>query len=97
MGGSLTGIIISLATGAVLGAAYFGGLWLTVRRLPRAVHPGVFSFASLGMRLGLLLGGLLLVTEGQWQGLTAAMVGLLLARAILVRYLGPSRRAEGAP
>ena len=89
--------LLSLAAGLGLGGAYFGGLWWTVRRLPRARRPALLTLASLVVRLALLLGGLYAVTGGDWRALAAALLGFVLARAVLVRRLGPQARTEGAP
>ncbi|MCK2184157.1 ATP synthase subunit I [Halomonas getboli] len=86
----------ALLAGVGLGAAFFGGLWWTVRRLPTVNHPAAWLLASLVLRFALVLAGLWwLVTEGGAEAGLAAALGLALARWALVRRLGP-RAPTGA-
>jgi F1F0 ATPase subunit 2 len=75
--------------GALLGVLYFGGLWWTVRRVPRSRAPVNLYFASLVVRLVLLLAAFygMLVAYG-WPALAVAAFGFLGARLLLVRFLG---------
>ncbi len=82
-------LILALAAGIGLGVFYFGGLWLTVRRLPTAQRPALLSLLSFFARLGVVLSGFYLVMDGHWQRLLACLLGFLGARVILVRLLGP--------
>ncbi len=80
-------IIASLAIGAVLGAFYFGGLWLTVRRVTIAQQPALLLFVSFLVRVGVVLFGIYFVMGGRWSRLVACMAGFLLARTLLIRHL----------
>ncbi|MGD2084517.1 MAG: ATP synthase subunit I [Chromatiales bacterium] len=81
-------ITLSAAAGLVLGAVYFLGLWVTVRRLPEAEHPMVLLGISLVTRMSVLLTGLWLIgRDGHWERLVAAMVGVVLARFLVMRRL----------
>jgi F1F0 ATPase subunit 2 len=82
-------LLLAMVAGLALGLWYFGGLWLTVQRLPSARHPGVLSLISLIIRLGLTLAGFYLVMAGKWERLLACLAGFLLMRTLLVRRLGP--------
>ncbi len=70
------------------GLLFFGGLWLTVQRLPTARWPGLLLFASFALRALLAIGGFVLVMAGQWSRLLAGLLGFLLARIVLVRRYG---------
>jgi F1F0 ATPase subunit 2 len=87
---TLAGVLAGLGAGALLGAAYLGALWWTVRRLPAARRPGLLLMASLAARLTLLLGGLWWVADGRWAVLAAGVAGFVLVRTVLVRRWGPS-------
>lgn len=87
---------LALAGGMGLGALYFSGLWWTVRRLSEADHPALLMMASLLMRLGGLLAGLWLLADGEWQRAAVALAGILVARTLMVRILGPYRAAGRA-
>ena len=82
-------LLLALMVGLALGLWYFGGLWLTVQRLPGARNPGFLSLVSLIIRLGFTLAGFYLVMAGRWERLLACLVGFLLMRTIVVRRLGP--------
>ena len=63
--------------GALIGALYFGRLWLSIRALPRLNHPMLWLLAGTFARLGLVLAAFLLVSQGQWARLVACLVGLI--------------------
>jgi len=84
-------LILAFTAGLVLGLFYFGGLWLTVQRLPRARHPGVLAAVSLLVRTGLTLVGFYLIMAGRWERLAFCLVGFFLVRIFLVRRLGPGQ------
>lgn len=81
-------------TGAGLGLVVFGGLWLTVRRLPEVRRPGPWLLASLVARFAVALAGFLwLVLGGGPVAALAGTLGFVLARHALIRRL-PGRGAE---
>ena len=65
------------AIGALIGALYFGRLWLTIRKLPRLNHPMLWLLAGTFARLALVLAAFLLVSEGEWARLAACLAGLV--------------------
>ena len=83
------GLVAALAAGAALGVAFFGGLWLTVRKARQSRRPALLLAGSFVLRMALLLGGLYLIGAHDWRRLLAAAAGIALARTILVRRLGP--------
>ena len=84
-------LIGAFCAGLVVGLGYFGGLWFTVRYLPRARRPELVSLASLLLRLALTLVAFYLIMGGRWERLLAALAGFLIMRTVLVRYLGPAQ------
>jgi F1F0 ATPase subunit 2 len=92
----LTVMAASLVAGMALGAFYFGGLWLTMRSLPRSSHPVPLLIASYFVRLAAATIAVLLVAlGGDWQRLLAFMAGFLLIKLVLIVRLGPGRRGLG--
>ncbi|MDL1964441.1 MAG: ATP synthase subunit I [Deltaproteobacteria bacterium] len=83
--------ILAFAVGIGLGMFYFGGLWLTVRRLPAARHPVLLSFCSLFCRMVVVMVGFYFVMDGHWLRLIVCMLGFLGMRSILVRLWGPEK------
>jgi F1F0 ATPase subunit 2 len=83
--------MISLMAGMGLGLVYFGGLWLTVQRLPAATRPALLTLSSFLGRLALCVLGFYGVTEGDWGRLLLCLLGFLSSRTILLRRWGPHR------
>jgi F1F0 ATPase subunit 2 len=79
---------IPLFAGCLLGIIYFGGLWDTVRRIPGSPRPYRLLLWSYAGRLTVALGGFFLFMDGTWVRLTAAVIGFLAARTVMVRWLG---------
>ncbi len=89
-------LITAFAAGIGLGTFYFGGLWLTVKRLPKVRRPALLSMCSFFGRLGIILFGFYLIMDGHWERMIVCMIGFLVMRGILVRVWGPvrGRRSE---
>lgn len=83
-------------TGVVLGAIFFGGLWLTVNRGLQSNRAALWFLVSLLLRTSIVLCGFYWVGQGyligstHWQRLVACLVGFILARLVLTKWLGPS-------
>ncbi|MBI5870035.1 MAG: ATP synthase subunit I [Actinobacteria bacterium] len=85
----LVNIVLPLSAGLALGIIYFGGLWLTLRRLPAAKQPAFLVLGSYLGRLGLCLAGFILiaVTAGL-QGILICTAAFIAARIVMVRRWG---------
>jgi len=77
--------------GMALGAAFFAGLWWTVRLGLRARKPALWFFCSLILRASVAAAGFYLVGRGGWERLAACLAGFVLAR-----WLFTSRVREAA-
>ena len=92
-------LIAAFVAGLVLGAGFFGGLWLTVRRVPRSAHPQRLVLLSFAARLAVTVAVVVLLAAVHWQLAAAAMAGVIVLRLCLVRLLrphvGPVRRESG--
>jgi len=81
-------LIVGFCVGALAGIFYFGGLWFTLRRLPRARHPIVLALGSLVLRTGIAVTVfVLMVRGGRWQRLLLCVAGFVVARLVLVGVL----------
>lgn len=88
--------IFCLLVGGGLGFIYFGGLWWTVRKLPRSRRPHLLTLVSLFVRSGFVLAGLLLVARtGRWPSIVAALLGMIAVRWFLIRRWSPGKEAKG--
>lgn len=94
----LTGLALGLGGGLILGAIYFGGLWLTVRRISSARHPGLRIVTSYLTRLAVLgIGFFGLLRAGGAPALLGALLGLLAARQLVLARLGPGQEGKHRP
>lgn len=76
-------IFLRFGFGIVLGLFFYGGLWLTVRRLPDCAYPTMLSLGSLILRMSLTLGGFVILIGGRWQNAAAALAGFTAASFLL--------------
>lgn len=88
----LTPIIVALVAGFSLGMLFFGGLWLTVRALPRSRYPAALMLGSFWGRTALVVAGFIVVLGRRWQNALVCLVGFLIARLLLARSI-PGRKA----
>ena len=88
--GDVAVLALAALAGVGLGLVYFGGLWLTLRRVPQAKSPALLAMASFVGRTALVLVGFYFVMGDSWQRLVACLVGVVAARVVLVRRLGPT-------
>lgn len=93
MHSTLLSCILALIAGIGLGFFYFGGLWLTIQRLPDTRSPALFMVGSFLTRLILTLLGFFIVMHGSWARLTICVIGLLLTRTLVVRRVAVERLA----
>lgn len=88
-------IILNLAIGAGLGIFYFGGLWLTLKKLPSSGNPYFLTLGSFFGRTVLSLSGFYLVARGgQWERLLVCLFGFILMKVFLVFRLRPQPHKE---
>lgn len=91
---SLSFALILLA-GFALGIIFYGGLWLTVRALPKSKHALLLALASFWGRTGLVIGGLFLAMDASWQRALVCLVGFAIARQVLARWVPANGHAVG--
>lgn len=70
--------------GLGLGLFYFGGLWLTVQRLPSLKSPMPLVLASFVLRTAVVVVGFYFVMDGRWERMLACLAGFIMVRLILV-------------
>jgi len=75
-------LVLAFFAGALLGAGYFAGLWLTVCRMPKARSPYRLYGFSLLLRLVLLLAGFYLLALRGAAVLLAGGLGFMMARQL---------------
>jgi F1F0 ATPase subunit 2 len=89
--GILAGVL-AFGGGVGLSVLYFGGLWLTVRRVVEGEWPRMLLLGSFVGRAGVVLLGFYLVIlwmGERWELLAICLVGFIVGRTMLVRRWGP--------
>ncbi|MFN2147793.1 MAG: ATP synthase subunit I [Anaerolineales bacterium] len=80
-------LAFSFLVGVAFSAFYYGGLWLTLRSLDRFRHPAVISMGSFGLRVGVVLTGLYLLSRGDPLRISLWLFGFLAGRALCIRWV----------
>jgi F1F0 ATPase subunit 2 len=75
----------ALVAGSAIGLFYFGGLWLTVTRIPGSRNPHLLLIGSFFLRLAASLAAFYALVPWGWQAMVVAMAGLLITRQVLTR------------
>ena len=82
---------ISLASGILLGIFYFGGLWLTLKRLSQSRQPALLTLASLLMRSAICLFGFYLVAGRGLEALAFCLAGFIALKFALIYRMNSTR------
>lgn len=79
-------MIIAFIVGLALGALFFGGLWLTVRKAVTTAKPAFLILGSFIIRIALVLIGFYFIGTDSWQRLLIALLGFLIARFLAIHF-----------
>jgi|AACY02.16.fsa_nt_gi F1/F0 ATPase, Methanosarcina type, subunit 2 len=89
-------VLIALAAGAAMGGLFFGGLLVTVRRIPRARHPQRMVLGSFVLRTAVVLGGFAGLVALGWHGPCLALLSFIVTRVAVMRLALRRRPDPGA-
>jgi F1F0 ATPase subunit 2 len=73
-------LILALIAGAMLGAIFFGGLWLTARAIIASRRSALWVPFSLPLRMGFALLGFYAIGGDDWKRWLSCVAGFFLAR-----------------
>jgi F1F0 ATPase subunit 2 len=76
--------------GIALGLVYFGGLWITVSRLPRMKRQTLWMLGSFILRNVLVAAGFYAIVTLGWQSVLLCLPGLLGVRFVMIRRINKS-------
>ncbi len=79
-------VILAFVAGIALGIIFFGGLWVTVKKLVTAKIPALLVFGSFIIRAGIVLLGFYFISFGNWQRLVTCLVGFTAARFLVIYF-----------
>jgi F1F0 ATPase subunit 2 len=83
-------LVLAAVAGLLLGAIFFGGLYLTVRKGVSSRSPALWFFGSLVLRMTIVLAGFYLVSDGSWQRLVACFLGFVVMRLVVTWLTRPA-------
>ena len=78
---------VVLLWGMTLGLLYFGGLWLTVRRIGEVQHQALLMISSFFIRNLLVVAGFYPVVLQGWQPTVICLTGFIAIRFLLTRWI----------
>ena len=78
----LLALFLTFIFGMLLGALFFGGLFLTVIKGTQAKRPALWFILSFIIRIGVVVVGIYAVSSQEWQRIVACLVGFILVRCI---------------
>jgi F1F0 ATPase subunit 2 len=91
-------LVLAAIAGLLLGAIFFGGLYLTVRKGVSSGSPALWFFGSLVVRMGIAMAGFYFISDGSWQRLVACLLGFVVARLAVTWLTRPAaQQASPAP
>jgi F1F0 ATPase subunit 2 len=80
-------VLLALIAGIGLGLFYFGGLWLTVRRIPKSRNTVVLTLGSFFGRIAFVIASFYLVMGSHWERLIACLITFIWMRNLLLQRL----------
>jgi F1F0 ATPase subunit 2 len=81
-------LVLSFSLGVGLGVFYFGGLWLTTRRIPGSRRPALMTLGSFAVRSVICLLGFYLIVGNGLTALLISIAGFVLTKIVVVHRLG---------
>jgi F1F0 ATPase subunit 2 len=89
-------LVLASIAGLLLGAIFFGALYLTVRKGVSSPAPALWFFGSLVMRMGIALAGFYFVSDGSWQRMVACILGFVVARLVVTWLTRPAGQQQAS-
>ena len=86
-----------LLAGGLIGAVFFGGLWLTVQKGLTSDHPALWFFGSTLFRTGFALVGFYFIAQGDWRKILLGLLGFFIARVVITRLTAMPEKVIHAP
>lgn len=86
---SLIVIVACLMAGVAMGVFFFLGLWWTVTKLVSSRRRGILLVGSSILRMFVVLAAMYVISSGHIERLVSCVIGMLVARLVIVRVLRP--------
>jgi F1F0 ATPase subunit 2 len=78
-------LILAGMGGLLLGFFFYGGLWLTVKKMNDFNNPAFLFLGSMLGRIALTMLGFYYISQGNVFGILVCLVGFILARIVVTR------------
>jgi len=73
---------VMIVIGMLLGAIFFGGLWITVQHMHKSKRPGILLLASVIPRTAIVLAGIWYFADGSAMSIAACLAGFIGIRLL---------------
>ena len=82
--------VLTVSAGFFLGTSFFGSLWWTIRCGLTSKRPALLFFGSFLVRTSIVLAGFYIVSHGRLERLLICLLGFIIGRFIVTRFVGSS-------
>lgn len=84
-------LFVVFAGGVALGGVFFGGLWLTIRFMPKTPAGSLLVILSFIARTAVVLLGMFYLAGRDWWAVLVCVAGFLVARRVILRKVFAAR------
>ncbi len=84
----MTDYLIPFIAGIFISVFYHGGLWWTVKSLPRSRSPVLLSIGSFYLRMTVTMGVFYIVMQNDWRRLAVCLAGFMAVKFVMTRIIG---------
>ena len=79
-------LVLPFIAGILLGTIFFGGLWVTVKKLTASKMPALLVLGSFVFRISIVLIGFYFIGSDDWKKLIVCLIGFIVARFAVIHY-----------
>lgn len=91
----ILGLVFAFGAGSAAGLIFFGGLWLTVKRIVSAEQPALLMFASMVIRAAIVMVIFYFASAGLLMRIFACLAGFIAVRFAMMRHFEPRPAHRG--
>ncbi len=78
-------LLIAILCGLLLGAIFYGGLWLTVQHVIQSKNPALLFLGSFVLRLTITGIGFYFIGKDDWRNLLFCLAAFVVTRILITR------------
>lgn len=80
-------LLVSFLAGLAMGALFFGGLWITVKKSMTSKYTAMLFLLSFLVRMALVISGFYYLAQFGWPIMFVALTGFLAARILTTHFI----------